>query len=110
MAHPKELKEIDFLYLRESVYDLERALKPDAEGNLIFPMLTGEIIREDERVEMGDVLKTTLAAVDSATGKLREKGLSLASEPIEIKLTGSLVGISPNADRILVKIKPERKK
>ena len=109
MADPKELKEIDFLYLRESVYDLDRALKPDPEGNFIFPMLTGEIIREEETVEIGDVLKATLSAVDSATRRLREKGISLASEPIEINLSGSLVGISPNADRILLCIKPKGK-
>jgi hypothetical protein len=47
--------------------------------------------------------------VDKAARKLKEKGISLASEPIEIKLSGSLVGISPNADRILIKVKPERK-
>jgi hypothetical protein len=107
MAQIKELTEIDFLYLKESVYDLERALTPDAEGNLVFPTLTGEIIREEETVEICDALKTTLTAMNNATRKLREKGISLASEPIEINLSGSLVGISPNANRILIKVKPE---
>ncbi|MCP5051995.1 MAG: hypothetical protein GY940_32805 [bacterium] len=109
MSGPKELKEIDFLYMRESVYDLERVSKPDPEGNYIFPLLTGETIREEDTVEVGDVLKTTLSAIDSATRRLRAKGISLAGEPIEIKLTGSLVGISPNADRILIRVKPEGK-
>ncbi len=109
MAQIKELTEIDFLYLKESVYELERALTPEPKGNTIFPLLKGKTLREEETVELGDVFKASLTAVDNAARKLKEKGISLASQPIEIKLSGSLVGISPNADRILIKVKPERK-
>lgn len=109
MAHPKELKEIDFLYLRESVYDLERALKPGPRGDFIFPVYRGETIREEEVVDLGDVLTASLKAVDNATRNLREKGIALGRDPIEINLIGSLVGISPEADRILVRIQPQRK-
>lgn len=108
MADTKELKEIDFLFLEESVYDLDRTLKPDPDGTFIFPLLKGEITREQETIEISDLLKTTLTALNNATRSLREKGISLAKDPIEIKLTGSLVEISPNADRILVKVKPEK--
>lgn len=103
-----ELELVDFLYLRENVDDLDRALKPDPKRDVIFPLLRGEKVQEGEAVEIDKVLKTTLAAVDSAARELRNKEISLARDPIEVKLTGSLVGVSPNADRILVKIKPEK--
>ena len=104
-----DLNPIDFLYLRESAYDMERTLKPGPRGDFIFPLYSGETIREEEVVNLGDVLTASLKAVDKATRNLREKGIALGRDPIEINLIGSLVGISPGADRILVRIQPQRK-
>jgi hypothetical protein len=103
----KDLNLVDFLYLQESIYDMERALKPYPRHDAVFPLFSGETVREEQMVELGDVLTASLNAVDNATRGLREKGIALGKDPIEINLTGSLVGISPDAGRIIVRIQPK---
>ena len=70
MAQIKELTEIDFLYLKESVYELERALTPEPKGNTIFPLLKGKTLREEDTVELGDVLR----CVEEINNKAWKKG------------------------------------
>lgn len=100
------LNPLDFLYLQESVHDLERALKPFPVLDAVFPPVKGDTAGEDEKVELADVLTASLNAVDKATRNLRKQGIAFAREPIEINLTGSLVGISPDGGRIIIKVKP----
>lgn len=101
-----ELSPVDFLYLQESIYDMKRALKPYPRHDVTFPLFRGEIVREDEKVELGDVLTASLKAVDKATRSLRRQGIALGDDPVEINLTGNLVGVSDRCDRIIIKVKP----
>lgn len=105
-----ELNLVDFLYLQENIHDLERERKPGPKGNFVFPLLTHQTVREDEIFELGDILTASLQALNNSARKLQEQQISLGNDPIEIKLTGSLIGISTDADRILVRIKPENKR
>ncbi len=102
-----ELKLMDILALRSSIDELTRSKTIDTPGKTVLPGLSGETTQE-EAIDAGTLLETLLKALNNAAHNLNAKGISLAKEPIEIKLTGSLVGISPDADRILMKVKPEK--
>ncbi|MCK4790496.1 MAG: hypothetical protein KAV87_42560 [Desulfobacteraceae bacterium] len=106
----KTLNIIDFLSLRQAVDELERISKPEQKGKVAFPKMKGESIKEEEAIEVSDILRGTLTAVDRAMQKLRgNSGIALGKDPITMQLSGSLVGISPTADRILIRVKPEGK-
>lgn len=102
----------EVLVLRNQVEALARLTRRLAKGRVRMPKLAGGARDEREAVHASDILTATLEAVASGTRRLQGDGigLDLTSDPMELSFFGDLVGVSPTADRILIRVTPEAKK
>ena len=100
---------IDFLVLRADVDALMQLSRRPAKVNALLPGISGKTWDEKEAVEVGDILRATLGAIASGTGRLRANAvaLDLGSDPITMRFAGDLVNVSPGAAQIFIRVKPE---
>lgn len=105
------LHPIDVMLLRSAIGEVRRLWPPEPTGRVTLPRLPGGPRDEEEAVEVGDALTAALGAVASATRRLRSGGvgLDLGGEPLALRLSGELVGTSPDAGQIFIRVRPEGK-
>lgn len=100
----------DLALLRAALEEAAREAAPEPKSHVSFPPLRGAI-RDEEAVEVGDALTAALGAVAGATRRLHSDNVAidLGSEPLGLELAGELVGTSTDAERIFIRVRPERK-
>jgi hypothetical protein len=98
-----------FYLLRAEVEELAMDLRRQVADRLHLPAVPGGPPSREEAVEAGEVLEATLGAVASATRRLGSAGvaLGLSERPLEMQLSGELVGIAPETNEIRLRIGPD---
>jgi hypothetical protein len=102
-----DIEQIMFL-LHAQVSDLVQERRPGRQDKVTLPRLQDRSRMQDETVEVGEMLIATLRAVALATGQLKEgsTGIALASEPINMQISGELTGVtSPQVEQIFIRMK-----
>jgi len=102
---PTEINDNDFLLLRSKVDEVQREMQKKPLDKVLFPEVAGSD-PSVETVAVNELFLTTLTAIAKATRKLRESdvAIDMSSNPIEIKFTGSIAGISKNEGEIYLKL------
>lgn len=106
-----KLDPADFHALRADVDALVQLSRRPAKVNALLPRMSGKTWDESEAIEVGDILTATVRAVAKGTRRLRGNAvaLDLGSDPITMRFSGDLVNVSPDAEKILIRVKPEGK-
>lgn len=99
------LSESDFLLLRSKVDEAINDLWLTPMDTSLFPVIEG-VNPTIETVSVNELLLATLSAIAKATRKLRESNIAMdmSSNPMEIKFTGTIVGVSKNQGEIYLKL------